>query len=290
MAKTKKDKGSSAPKGKGRNRSTASTATSGMGKKREKRFTAQDDLLWGVHPVLECLQQHPEQIVEVFIQQERRGDKIEAIIALARQRGLRLRFVEALKITGENSGQIRHQGVIARTTEAGLLDFADFSSRLRQRIEQGKPCRIVVLDSLQDPHNVGAIIRSALAAGAAGVLTTRERSAPLGGTAAKSAAGAMAHIDICQVTNLVTALSSLKELGFWVFGAVKDEAAQSLYQTDLTVPACLVVGAEGKGIRPLVKKECDLLLSIPMHGELDSLNSSVAAGIFLFETMRQHLA
>ncbi len=263
---------------------------SSYGAKREKRLALSDDLLWGVHPVLECLQQHPEQIAELFVQKERRGEKVTAIVALAKEQGLRLRFVDSLKITGEGSGEVRHQGVIARTTEAGLLDFNVFAERLQQRIEKGEPCRIVVLDSLQDPHNVGAIIRSALASGAAGVLTTRERSAPLGGTAAKSSAGAMAHIDICQVTNLVTALAALKELGFWVFGAVKDDVAQSLYQTDLTVPACLVVGSEGKGIRPLVKKECDLLLSIPMSGQLDSLNSSVAAGVFLFEAMRQHLA
>ena len=99
----------------------------------------------------------------------------------------------------------------------------------------------------------------------------------------------MSHIDICQVTNLVSALKELKKAGFWIFGAVKEAEAHSLYETDLAVPACLVVGSEGKGIRPLVKKECDVLISIPMAGSLDSLNSSVAAAVILFEAMRQTL-
>lgn len=257
--------------------------------RKEKRIRLSDDLLWGVHPVLECLQQQPGRISEVYVQKERHGGKLDQLIEIARKERVRLNFVDTLKLTGEGSAQIRHQGVLARTTETDLIDFEEFSSRLAAYIDKKIPCRIVVLDSLQDPHNVGAIIRSALASGAAGVLTTRERSAPLGGTVAKSSAGTMVHIDICQVTNLVTVLKRLKEIGFWVFGAVKDDDAQSVYQTDLTVPACIVIGSEGKGIRPLVKKECDVLLSIPMRGELDSLNSSVAAGVLLFETMRQHL-
>ncbi len=256
----------------------------------EKRIRLSEDLLWGIHPVLESLQQSPERLCEIFLQKERHGEKLEQLIAVARNKHVRLNFVDRLKITGEGGSQIRHQGVIARTTQAEFLEFSEFSARLRKRIEQKEHCHIVVLDSLQDPHNVGAIIRSALASGAAGVLITRQRSAPLGGTAAKSSAGAMAHIDICQVTNLVKALKELKQTGFWIFGAVKDGDARSLYDTDLAVPACLVIGSEGKGIRPLVKKECDMLLSIPMKGTLDSLNSSVAAGVFLFEIMRQHLS
>ena len=104
---------------------------------------------------------------------------------------------------------------------------------------------------------------------------------------AKASAGAVSHIDICQVTNLVAALKKIKEAGAWVFGAVKDKEAQSLYTSDFNLPACIVIGSEGQGIRPLVRKECDILLSIPMAGNLDSLNSSVAAAVILFEAMRQ---
>jgi 23S rRNA (guanosine2251-2'-O)-methyltransferase len=255
----------------------------------EKRIRFSDDMLWGIHPVVEALGQEPGRFTEIILQKDKRGSKIEEIVTLARSAGIKLTFVDNLKLTGEGSAQIRHQGVVANLTETPLLDFDDLKEKMLGRLAQKIPTRLMVLDSLQDPHNVGAIIRSALASGAAGVIITRERSAPLGGTAAKSSAGAMSHIDICQVTNLSRALQELKEIGFWVFGAVKDADAHSLYTVDLSVPACLIVGSEGKGIRPLVKKECDYLISIPMEGDLDSLNSSVAAGVILFETQRQSL-
>ena len=255
----------------------------------EKRIRVSDELLWGVHPVVECLLQEPERFTEIILQKERRGAKIEEIIEIARSAKIKLTFVESIKLTGEGASEIRHQGVLARMSEAPLIQFDDFLAKLRAKIEGGEKVRLMVCDSLQDPHNLGAIIRSSLASGASGVLVTRERSAPLGGTAAKSSAGAMSHIDICQVTNLVSALQELKKIGFWIFGAIKDASAVSLYQTDFNVPACIVVGSEGKGVRPLVRKECDILISIPMAGQLDSLNSSVAAAVILFEVMRQNM-
>jgi len=256
----------------------------------EKNIRLSDDLLWGVHPVFEGLEKEPDRFTEIFLQKDRRGGKIEEILRLAREHQVKVSFVESLRITGEGSAQARHQGIVARVSETPLISFDALVEKLKPRMAAGEKPRLMVCDSLQDPHNLGAIIRSALASGAAGVLVTRERTAPLGGTAAKSSAGAMAHIDICQVTNLVNALKDLKKAGFWIFGAVKDADAQSLYQTDLAMPACLVVGSEGKGVRPLVKKECDVLVSIPMAGTLDSLNSSVAAAVILFEAMRQNLA
>ena len=255
----------------------------------EKRIRFSDDMLWGIHPVVEGLERESNRFTEIIIQKDKRGSKIDEIVNLAKQAGVKLTFVESLYLTGEGSAQVRHQGVVARITEAPLLDFDDLKEKMLTRIAEKKPTRLMVLDSLQDPHNVGAIIRSALASGAAGIIVTRERSAPLGGTAAKSSAGAMSHIDICQVTNLSRALQELKEIGFWVYGAVKDADATSLYEVDLSAPACLIVGSEGKGIRPLIKKDCDFLISIPMEGDLDSLNSSVAAGVILFETQRQSL-
>jgi 23S rRNA (guanosine2251-2'-O)-methyltransferase len=255
----------------------------------EKSIRLSEDLLWGVHPVFEGLEKEPDRFTEIILQKDRRGGKVEEIIEMARNQNVKLTFVESLRITGEGGSQVRHQGVIARISGTPLIAFDDLVVKLKARIDGGENVRLMVCDSLQDPHNLGAIIRSTLASGAVAVVVTRERSAPLGGTAAKSSAGAMSHIDICQVTNLVSALKELKKAGFWIFGAVKDAEARSLYQTDLTVPACLVIGSEGKGIRPLVKKECDVLLSIPMVGTLDSLNSSVAAAVILFEAMRQSL-
>jgi 23S rRNA (guanosine2251-2'-O)-methyltransferase len=256
----------------------------------EKRIRLSEDLLWGIHPIFESLEKEPERITEIILQKDKRGGKIAGIVEMARLHNIKVSFTDSLQLTGEGSSQVRHQGVVARISDTPLVEFATFVEEMAERIAEGERVRLMICDSLQDPHNLGAIIRSALASGAAGVIVTRERSAPLGGTAAKASAGAMSHIALCQVTNLVAALKDLKNAGVLIFGAVKESEAQSLYATDLTVPSCLVVGSEGKGIRPLVKRECDVLISIPMAGTLDSLNSSVAAAVILFEARRQQLA
>ncbi len=253
----------------------------------ERRIRLTEDLIWGVHPVFEALTQEPERITEIILHRERRGGKLEEIVELARQHGIKTSFAPGLRLIGEGAATVRHQGVLAKTSQAPLLSFEELIERYTARVQNGEKPRLVACDSLQDPHNLGAIIRSALASGAVGVILTRERSAPLGGAAAKASAGAVSHIDICQVTNLVAALKKIKDAGAWVFGAVKDKDAQSLYTSDFNLPACIVIGSEGQGIRPLVRKECDILLSIPMAGDLDSLNSSVAAAVILFEAMRQ---
>ncbi|MEN8188951.1 MAG: 23S rRNA (guanosine(2251)-2'-O)-methyltransferase RlmB [Thermodesulfobacteriota bacterium] len=258
--------------------------------KREKRVRLSDDLLWGLHPVSEALSQGADRISEVIVAREHHGGKREEIIQLAKEAGVKLSFVDSLRLTGPDSATARHQGVIARMSSARLLAFSELVEKFSHLVQQGKKPRLLVLDSLQDPHNLGAAIRSAHGAGMDGVVITRERSAPLGGTAAKSAAGALAHMDICQVTNLADSLEELKKAGAWVFGALKERDSQSVYETDFNLPLCLVIGSEGKGIRPLIRKKCDLLVSIPMIGELDSLNSSVAAAVIMFETLRQRFS
>jgi 23S rRNA (guanosine2251-2'-O)-methyltransferase len=263
---------------------------SGFQKGNERKIRLSDDLLWGIHPVYEALEQEAERISEIILVKDRKGGKREEIIEKARAAGIKMNFVTSLRLIGEEASQVRHQGVVAKMSQTNLMPFADLLDTFDRLVKEGKNPRIIVLDSLQDPHNIGAIIRSAHASGMDAVLLTRERSAPLGGTAAKSAAGAMSHIDICQVTNLAQSLQALKEVGAWVFGAIKDAEAQSLYSSDLVLPACVVVGSEGSGIRPLVRKQCDVLLSIPMEGQLDSLNSSVAAGVIMFEMLRQRQA
>lgn len=268
-------------------RKTDNTKREHPGKGNERKIRMSDDLLWGIHPVYEALEQETDRVSEVILVKDRKGGKREEIIEKARAAGIKVNFVAALRLLGEDASQVRHQGVVAKMSQTSLLPFDDLLEKFERLVQEGKNPRIIVLDTLQDPHNVGAIIRSAHASGFDGVLVTRERSAPIGGTAAKSAAGAMSHIDICQVTNLAQALQSMKKAGAWIFGAIKDADAQSLYGSDLVLPACIVVGSEGSGIRPLVRKQCDVLLSIPMEGELDSLNSSVAAGVIMFEMLRQ---
>ncbi len=262
----------------------------GFHKGNERKIRLSEDLLWGIHPVFEAVDQEADRMSEIYIVKDRKGGKREEIIEKAKAAGIKIHFMDSIRLVGEEAAQVRHQGVVAKMSQTCLMPFDDLLDKFKSLVAQGKNPRIIALDTLQDPHNIGAIIRSAHASGVDGVIVTRERSAPIGGTAAKSAAGAMSHIDICQVTNLAQSLQALKDVGAWVFGAIKDAEAQSLYQSDLVLPTCIVVGSEGSGIRPLVRKQCDVLLSIPMEGELDSLNSSVAAGVILFEMLRQRHA
>ncbi len=255
---------------------------------REHRIRYSDDLLWGVHPVLEVLQTQPQRLVELTLQKDKHGKGYQKIIEIARGHGIKHSFVERLKISG-SSEPVNHQGVVARIAATPLFALEDLLDSFSQACRDGRKPKIIACDTIQDPHNLGAIIRSAHAAGVNQLILTRDRSAPLGGTAAKASAGALARVQICQVTNLAEALKRLKEAGAWIFGAVKEAEAQSIYQTDFNLPACLVVGNEGSGIRPLVQRHCDVLVSIPMAGGIDSLNSSVAAAVILFEMLRQSL-
>lgn len=240
-----------------------------------------DSSVWGVHPVLTLLKHHPEKVGDIAIQQSRRGAKIQEIIDMAKEHGIRYRFVPTIRMPDQTENA-NHQGVLARTVAYGYTPFEDLLANLRET-----PSPIVLaLDSIQDPHNLGAIIRSGTAAGVAGVIINKDRSAPLSGAAVKASAGTVIHTPVCRVTNLTTAIQQLKEAGVWIYGALKG-AERSLYQTDLTGPVCIVIGGEEKGIRPLVRKQCDFLISIPMQRDTNSLNASVAAGVILFEMVRQ---
>jgi 23S rRNA (guanosine2251-2'-O)-methyltransferase len=239
-----------------------------------------DDLLWGIHPILEMLRLQPKKVREVVIQQGRSGGKIQEIIALAQEQGVKVRFLPGQRFP--SSPDKTHQGVLAKTAPVATCSLHEL---LKTAKEEEQPL-IVALDCIQDPHNLGAIIRTAAAAGATGIILPKDRSAPLNATAAKAAAGAMAHLKLCLVTNLVTALQSVKEKGFWVYGAA-GEAKRTVYESKFVGSVCLVIGGEDKGMRPLVREHCDELVSIPMAGSLNSLNASVAAGVILFEIVRQ---
>jgi 23S rRNA (guanosine2251-2'-O)-methyltransferase len=237
---------------------------------------AHELLIWGIHPILEILRNAPEQIREISIQQPGSQKKLQEIISLAEQNRIKINSVAVLTIPGEVNPN--HQGALARLRENHPVDLNE--------LLKGQPALLVALDSISDPHNLGSIIRSAAAAGAGGILIPKDRAAQITGTVAKVAAGALAHIKICQVTNLSDALRALKDSGYWIFGAA-GEGHQTIYQADFSGPTCLVIGSEGKGIRPLVRKQCDFLINIPMRRKINSLNASVAAGIILFEVARQ---
>ncbi len=238
------------------------------------------EIIWGIHPVFELLNNSPRRVSEITVLKGKSSSRIQQIIDGAGKHHVKIKFRNEIRIPG--AGQVNHQGVCARIMAIATLDLEELVERLKPIVDPV----LLVLDSIQDPHNLGAIVRSASAAGVSGMIVNKDRSAPLGGTASKISAGALEHVPVCRTTNLTTALQRLKKEGFWIYGTAAS-GSQSIYQTDFSGPVCLVMGGEEKGIRPLVQEQCDVLVSIPMHGALDSLNVSVAAGVVLFEIIRQ---
>ncbi len=239
-----------------------------------------DMLIWGIHPILETLKTRPTLITEIFIQDRSGSGRLQEIVALASTHGIPVSRPARLPVPA-GPEPVNHQGVLASLKSFPACKLED----LIDVPETSEPT-LVALDSIQDPHNLGAIIRSAAGAGATGVIIPKDRSAPLSGAAAKVAAGALNRIRICRVTNLADSLRQLKEAGYWIFGA-EGGSGQSLFRTDLRGKICLVIGSEGKGLRPLVRKHCDFLLDIPLAAGVESLNASVAAGVIMFEIARQ---
>ena len=231
----------------------------------------------GVHPVLEALRAGTVRRLRVT---ERAGDRLREVTELAAAEGVRVERVPADVIDRLAHGAT-HQGVVADVE-------TERSVGLRELAEGPAPL-IVVLDGIEDPHNLGAILRTADAAGVDGVVVQDRRSAARSGVAAKASAGAISHIRLAEVVNVARALDELKELGVWTVG-LAGEAPQVYDQVDLTGPIAVVLGAEGPGMRRLVRQKCDFLVSIPMAGQVGSLNVSVAAGVVLFEAARQRRA
>jgi 23S rRNA (guanosine2251-2'-O)-methyltransferase len=253
----------------------------------ERQIAISDDLIWGTHPVMAALENNPEKIAEIILVRDRKGKNQRQIIEMADEKRVRLNFCAALKLSGEGAAEARHQGVAARIAAKAFLLFDDLLAMIAKGIAAGQPPLVVAGDNLNDPRNLGAIARSALAAGAMALILPKNHSAPVTGLAAKSAAGALEKLPVCQVTNLAQALTALKKAGLWNFGAVGGEESTPLYGADLRLPACVVIGGEGEGIRPLVRRQCDWLIAIPMAEGVESLNSSVAAAVILFEARRQ---
>lgn len=245
-----------------------------------------DDLIWGINPVKEALFARSGSLSEILVQRGKAGPKYQEIIDRAREDKVKVRFVDSRRLGIPQ--HLNHQGIVARQVQTRLLQLDELLAG--PEISNQKPFpRILALDSIQDPQNLGAILRSALAAGFTSIILTRERSAPLSGAVARTSAGAINHLRICQVVNLAETLKILKQSSFWIFGTVADPSAMPLYEVDFSLPLCLVIGSEGKGIRPLVQKKCDQLITIPMQGKFNSLNASAAAAVTMFEINRQQL-
>jgi len=233
-------------------------------------------LIYGINAVAEALRAGRVRQIRVA---GRDDDRLRRVLDEASAGGVKVVHVHRDALERDARGGI-HQGIVAEVAapaEAGLEDLA--------RAEAGPPL-IVVLDGVEDPQNVGAILRSVDAAGGSGVVRQTRRAAPLDGAAAKASAGAVHHVRVADVVNIARALEELKELGVWSVGL--DAAGQTpYYELDLTVPTALVVGAEGHGLRRLVRERCDFVAAIPMAGHVGSLNVSAATAIVLFEAVRQ---
>lgn len=233
-------------------------------------------LIYGINPVLEALR--AGQVREVRVS-DRGGATLRDLIKAAEREHVPVRRVPAGDLDRAAKGGV-HQGVVADTRDARAFTIHDLVAGAT-----AAPL-IVVLDGIEDPHNVGAILRTADAAAVDGVVRQSRHAASLGGAAAKASAGAVAHVKVAEVVNIARALEELKEAGVWTIGLAGD-APQSYDRMDFTLPTAIVVGAEGTGLRRLVRERCDWLASIPMAGHVQSLNVSVAAGIALFEVVRQ---
>jgi 23S rRNA (guanosine2251-2'-O)-methyltransferase len=241
------------------------------------------DLLYGVNPVREALVGEGRKPLELLTIGTDRSARQEELLTLARQRQVKISYRERRELD-RLAGHSHHQGVLLRLDP---FSYCDFSELLAAWQNSGRPAFFLLLDGITDPHNLGAILRSAEVAGCQGVILAKDRSCPVTPVVEKTAAGALAHLPLCQVTNLSRTIEDLKKAGIWCYGLAGEEGAQQLFSTDLTGNLALVIGSEGKGLRPNVRLHCDGLLAIPMRGRVGSLNASVAAAVALFEVVRQ---
>jgi 23S rRNA (guanosine2251-2'-O)-methyltransferase len=234
--------------------------------------------LTGFHAVEEALNAG-RALDRIVIAKGRHGDRVEAVVRLAKSRGVPVRFEERRQVDSL-AGTHEHQGVAALAAAKPAVELEDL---LRTKTAQGL---LVLLDGVEDPHNLGAIVRTSLAAGAQGIVIPERRAAGLTDTVERASAGALAHLPVARVKNLVRAMEEMKEVGYWLVGL--DERAEKKYtEVDLKGSGGIVLGSEGEGLHELTCKRCDFLVSIPTSGPVRSLNVSVAAGVMLFEAVRQ---
>lgn len=237
-------------------------------------------LIYGLHAVAAALKRRPGQVHEVYLDASRQDPRMRRIIDTARAAGVAVRNVDGARLAGFAGGGI-HQGVVA------FVDQPAPASSVEELLEAlVEPPLLLVLDGVQDPHNLGACLRVADATGAHAVIVPKDRAVGLSPTVHKVASGAAESVPLIAVTNLARTIKHMKDKDIWVAGAA-DSAAQSLFETKLTGPLAIVLGAEGEGMRRLTRENCDLLISIPMLGQVESLNVSVAAGVCLYEALRQ---
>jgi 23S rRNA (guanosine2251-2'-O)-methyltransferase len=240
------------------------------------------DRITGIHAVREALEAG-RPLEYLLIARGRQDTRVEEIVLLARRNGVPVRFEDRSQIDRSAGGR-DHQGVVAIAAARAAASLGDIVAAANK--SAGQQGLIVLLDGVEDPHNLGAVIRTALAAGAHGVVIPERRAAGLTDTVARASAGALVHLPVAKVTNLVRAMEQLKELGYWLVG-LDERADRSYSEVDYTTPTGIVMGSEGNGLHELTRKRCDFVVSLPTTGPVKSLNVSVAAGVVLFEAVRQ---
>ena len=248
-------------------------------------------LVYGIHAVDALLRRNPHTVDQVLLQDGRDDKRLKALLALAQNQGVSVERVSREELARLVEG--RHQGAVARVAASDAEGGGGLQWRepelLRHVQAKAGPVLLLVLDGVTDPHNLGACLRSADAAGADAVIVPRDNSASMTPVVRKVASGAAEALPLVTVTNLSRTLEALKGSGVWLFGAAGEDK-KSIYNSDLTGSVALILGAEGRGMRRLTREHCDHLISLPMTGSVDSLNVSVAAGVCLFEARRQRLA
>ena len=242
-----------------------------------------EEIVAGRNAVFEALTSR-RPVNKIYIKAGLQGGSVGKIIAEAQKSAVLIEYVQPEKLDRLAPG-VRHQGIVAL---ASPIAFSSLEDVLKRAVDRNETPFLLLLDELQDPQNVGALIRSADAAGVHGVLLPKRRSCPLNMVVAKISAGAVNYVPVVQIGNIVQMLSDLKEQGFWVVGADMDGAAL-YFDADLDRPIVLVIGAEGKGLGRLVKENCDMLVRIPMQGGVNSLNASAAGAILMYEVVRQRM-
>ena len=240
------------------------------------------EILFGIHPVFEALNAARRNFFELYIEDKKAPKRLDRFVALADSRNISIKKIKSAQFNSMLGGCV-HQGIAAKVSP---YPFAAIDDMVALHKSANSNVWLLLLDNIQAPHNLGAIIRTATCAGINGVVIPKDRSVSPTPAVSKVSAGALEHVKLARVNNLVRTVTMLKENGLWIIG-MDQHAKQSIYTSDLTGAAAFVIGGEGKGMRPLVKRNCDRLISIPQVGPIQSLNASVAAAVVIYESLRQ---
>ncbi len=243
------------------------------------------EILYGIHPVFEALKADRRDFFELYIAKDKTSKRLGGIIALAESKRIPVRRIKYAQIKSI-AGSDLHQGIAASASPYPLVELNDIVDRPGLN-DNGH--FLLLLDNILDPHNLGAIIRTGLCVGIDGVIIPKDRSAPPTPAVSRTSAGALEHIFLSRVTNLVNTIKALKKKKLWIAGMDR-VAKKSVFSCDFSDSMAIVIGGEEKGIRPLVKKHCDLLISIPQKGQVNSLNASVASAVVMYEAFRQRVS